>query len=208
MKKILIITGIVATGMVIVSCGGPRRNPGRAYMPDMNYSRAYETYASTEALQKQGVNYNARPVEGTVARGDMFAYTIKNNDSGYAQSASIKNPLDSTMLDMKESERLYLVNCGICHGTKLDGQGPLYNNGKGPFPVMPRNLVDDAAKKLAEGTMFHVITYGKGMMGSYASQLSTPQRWMVIRYIKSKQGAGMAGSDSTAMAKDTVSTGK
>jgi hypothetical protein len=29
-----------------------------------------------------------------------------------------------------------------------------------------------------------------GSNGSYASQLSTTQRWMVIHYIKIKQGAG------------------
>jgi mono/diheme cytochrome c family protein len=34
-----------------------------------------------------------------------------------------------------EAERLYLINCGICHGTKLDGNGPLYNDGKGPYPA-------------------------------------------------------------------------
>jgi hypothetical protein len=51
MKKIGIITGLFAMGMVIVSCSDVRRNPGRAYMPDMAYSRAYETYASTEGLK-------------------------------------------------------------------------------------------------------------------------------------------------------------
>ena len=30
------------------SCSKVRRSPGRAYMPDMSYSRAYETYASTD----------------------------------------------------------------------------------------------------------------------------------------------------------------
>jgi mono/diheme cytochrome c family protein len=198
MKKILIITGIVVTGVMIVSCGGPRRNPGRAYMPDMNYSRAYETYASTENLKKLKVNYNAMPVEGTVARGDMFAYTIKNDVGGYIESATVKNPLDSSAIDMKEAQRLYLVNCGICHGSKLDGNGPLYNNGKGPFTAAPRNFMDNEMKAMAEGTMFHSVTYGKGNMGSYASQLSIPQRWQVIAYIKSKQGAQTtAPADST-----------
>ena len=40
--------------------------------------------------------------------------------------------------------RLYLVNCGICHGEKLDGNGPLYKGGEGPFPLNPRTLVGDA----------------------------------------------------------------
>ena len=95
---------------------------------------------------------------------------------------------------MKESERLYLIYCGICHGAKLDGNGPLWNDGKGPFPAAPKNFMDPAMKAMTEGTMFHSATYGKGQMGSYASQLNTKQRWMVIAYIKSKQGATAAAA--------------
>jgi mono/diheme cytochrome c family protein len=198
MKKFLIITGCIAAVMLITSCSRVRRSTGRAYMPDMYYSRAYETYASTDALKKEGVNYNAMPVTGTMARGDMLPYPFKNDSSGYAQSASVKNPLDSATIkmNMKEAERLYLVNCGICHGPKLDGNGPLWKGGDGPFPSAPKNFMADDMKKMAEGTMFHSVTYGKNMMGSYASQLSTAQRWMVIAYIKSKQG-GVAQADST-----------
>lgn len=205
MKKFWIITGFLATVVAVVSCGGPRRNPGRAYMPDMSYSRAYETYASTENLKEKNVNYNGMPVTGTIARGDMNAYTLKNDSAGYAQSAAIKNPLDIASIDMKEAERLYLVNCGICHGTKLDGNGPLYKGGEGPYPAKPATLVGDAKYTImTEGTMFHSVTYGKNLMGSYASQLSTKQRWQVIAYIKSKQvpAAGAAQpADSAKLVK-------
>ncbi len=64
--------------------------------------------------------------------------------------------------------------------------------------------------KLADGTMFHSVTYGRNTMGSYASQLTTEQRWMVIQYIRDKQSAGgvTATADTTAkggaMAADTT----
>ncbi len=35
-------------------------------------------------------------------------------------------------------------------------------------------------------------------MGSYASQINTRQRWMVIAYIKSKQAAAKSGGTATA----------
>ena len=195
--------------VAMISCNKTRRSTGRAYMPDMSYSRAYETYASTEALDKAGIHYTSKPVEGTVARGDMYAYILKNDSAGYLQSASNKNPLiaDSIAIDMKEAERLYLVYCGICHGEKLDGNGPLWKGGDGPFPNAPKNFMDDAMKAMTEGTMFHSVTYGKNSMGSYAAQLNTKQRWEVIAYIKSKQGAVVAkpaGGSDTA----TVKTGK
>jgi len=205
MKKFLVIAGCILTVMVVASCNKVRRNTGRAYMPDMVYSVAFETYAPTEErLSKYGAHYNNQPVAGTIARGDMFPYALKNDTAGYAQSASVVNPLPPLNAgELQEATRLYLINCGICHGTKLDGQGPLFTSGA--FGVAPKNFMDNEVKKMPEGTMFHSVTYGKGQMGSYASQLSTKQRWMIIYYIKDKQkGTGGAtsgtGTDSTGSA--------
>jgi mono/diheme cytochrome c family protein len=199
MKKFWIISVLTVIVAGMMSCNKVRRSPGRAYMPDMAYSRAYETYASTEALHNKGVHYNGLPVTGTIARGDMLQiYTIKNDSAGYIQSATVKNPLNVDSIDMKEAERLYLVNCGICHGTKLDGNGPLYKDGQGPYPNKPATLVGDAKyEAMAEGTMFHSVTYGLNAMGSYAAQLNTKQRWMVIAFIKSKQGKVAAATTAT-----------
>ena len=41
-------------------------------------------------------------------------------------------------------------------------------------------------------------------MGSYASQLSRTQRWMVIKYIKSKQAASKATAAPAATATTAV----
>ncbi|OLY91048.1 quinol:cytochrome c oxidoreductase monoheme cytochrome subunit [Cnuella takakiae] len=213
MKKLLIATGIWAMAATLVSCGGAEGNdPGRAYMPDMYYSRAYETYGYNnigdyQTLKDRGINYNAAPVKGTVARGAMpSTFDFPATDSGKAMAASYPNPLaDFKMSDaqMKETERLYLVNCGICHGTKLDGNGPLWKGGDGPYPAAPRNLLDDYSKGLADGEMYHAITYGKGLMGSYASQVHPEQRWWIINYIRTKQGGGAV----QAPIKDTATTG-
>jgi mono/diheme cytochrome c family protein len=52
--------------------------------------------------------------------------------------------------------------------------------------------------------MFYVTTYGKNLMGSYASQLSSAQRWQVISYIRSKQkGAGTATATTSSAAATT-----
>lgn len=205
MKKLWIISIAATVLLGMISCSKIRRNPGRAYMPDMAYSRAYETYASTEALQKKGVHYTGMPVAGTIARGDMLQiYTIPNDSAGYVQSASVRNPLSIDSIDVKEAERLYLVNCGICHGSKLDGNGPLWKDGNGPYPAAPKNFMGDDMKKLPDGTYFHSITYGKGQMGSYASQLSTMQRWMVIAYIRSKQGGGKDSANAKTPVSDTA----
>jgi len=116
----------------------------------------------------------------------------------------VKNPL--TSMDTVEATRLYLVNCAICHGAKLDGNGPLYKGGDGPFSAKPATLVGDARyEAMPDGQMFYSVTYGKNKMGSYASQLNTHQRWMVIAYIKSKQGAGKPAAATTTAPKPVQS---
>lgn len=218
MKKIAIITGIVTAGMLLSSCRDSG-SAGRAYMPDMAYSRAYETYAALDSskftgdtLERGGkIFYDRTPVAGTVAREDMPAFPITIDKVGdtinYVASKSVPNPLPAlSAVDYLEAARLYLVNCGICHGEKLDGNGPLFNGGNGPYTAAPKNLIGDPiVSKMPEGQMFYSVTYGKNAMGSYASQLSTKQRWMIIHYIKEKQGLAnskpAAVADSSAMAK-------
>jgi mono/diheme cytochrome c family protein len=204
MKRNYLLIGCIAVVVLASSCSRVRRNPGRAYMPDMAYSRAYETYASTEELKKKGINYTAMPVVGTIAREDLSPYTLVADTTGmYSQSASTRNPLDSLVFSMKEAERLYLVNCAICHGADLKGDGPLFNGGAGPYAAKPAILVGDPRiDALPEGTLFHVVSYGKNAMGSYASQMSELQRWMVVRYVKSKQGSSVAKPATTT---DTTS---
>src|SRR5690349_1935507 len=113
-QKITVITGCLTLAIGMISCGGGDRSPGRAYMPDMTYSRAYETYApAQERLKNSGAegeaHFTGSPVPGTVARGDMGSYRLANDSAGYIQSAGVKNPLAPGAVDLKEAERLYLV---------------------------------------------------------------------------------------------------
>jgi mono/diheme cytochrome c family protein len=112
----------------------------------------------------------------------------KDTTGMYNTSVAMVNPLAPlNKEDLDEAERLYLVNCGICHGQDLKGNGPLYKGGEGPYPAAPKNLVGEELRKMADGTMFHSITYGKNLMGAYASQVNVKQRWMIVHYIRSKQ---------------------
>jgi mono/diheme cytochrome c family protein len=213
MKKLSIIF-VLAAGATIVSCDDVKRKPGTVYMPDMAYSRAYETYADHSNLAEKGINYNNRPVTGTRARGMEVPFHILKDVAGdtanYVAAKQVQNPVPAlNPKELKEAERLYLINCGICHGAKLDGNGPLYKDGKGPYPAAPKNLVGDpVVSVMPDGQMFYSIEYGKGMMGSYASQLSSKQRWSIIHYIKSKQAEAKGGAPAAATAKDSTSTVK
>lgn len=210
MKKIVFAAFGFSLGLGLVGCGGAHGdNPGHAYMPDMYYSRAYEAYGYNnvegeyDSLRSRGINYNGLTVPGTVARGEMMPTYVSGDTVGLKQADALVNPFKSEIgnaKQIKEAERLYLVNCGICHGTALDGNGPLWKGGDGPYPAKPQVLNDANAKGWTDGHMYHVITYGKGQMGSYASQLRPEQRWMVVNYIRTKQGGNATEADSTATA--------
>ncbi len=212
MKKLKIVVAflLVTTAVTVFeSCDG-KREPGKTYMPDMAYSRAYEAYAPNN-LKQENINYVPYPVEGTIRRGDLFPYPLPNDSNGYKMSAEIKDPLPPLdTIQMAEAQRLFNINCAICHGPKLDAQGPLSTGGKIPAVA---NLTLKQYVDMPVGTMFHSVTYGKNNMGSYASQLTREQRWMVIQYVKSQQlksspHPDSPGSSGNATVKDSATTKK
>lgn len=201
----LLVTGLSSC----FRAGG--NNTGTIYMPDMAYSRAVETYSDVSYLKDGKINYDATPVAGTIKRGDILggfnlAMDKAGDTTNYVASKQIANPLPAlNEKDMAEAKRLYNVNCGICHGEKLDGNGPLYKDGTGPYPVAPKNLIaDPVVSKMPEGQMMYSLTYGKNLMGSYAAQLSTKQRWMVIHYVKSMQPGVKPAEAAPAPAADST----
>ncbi len=203
MKNTSIIACLTAV-VLLAACSDVKRKPGSIYMPDMAYSRAYESYADHSNLAEKGINYTSMPVAGTISREEEMPFHIAKDVAGdttnYNASKLVKNPYDSlSSTQNEEAERLYLVNCGVCHGAKLDGNGPLYKDGNGPYAPKPATLVGDAKyEAMPAGQMFYSVAYGKNLMGSYASQMSRKQRWMVIAYIKSKQQQGKKAAPAAA----------
>lgn len=207
-RSTIVFFGLAAMVIAAAGCSDVKRTPGTVYMPDMAYSRAYETY-STNPVFADG-RTSQGPVAGTVKRGDDYPVHIEMDKVGdtanYYASRSLQNPVASlTAEQMKETERIYLINCGICHGAKLDGNGPLWKDGDGPYPSKPATLVGDAKyEAMPDGQMFYSLTYGKNLMGSYASQLTAKQRWEVITYIKTKQGKVKQADAPAAAAQDST----
>lgn len=206
MKKLSILLTAVSALLIVACSSEVKRKPGSIYIPDMANSRAYETYADHSNLKDKNINYNNQPVAGTVSKGETYVYHLAKDANGdtanYFASRLVENPVTSLNADeLKEAERQYLINCGICHGEKLDGNGPLWKGGEGPYPAKPATLVGDAKyEAMTAGTMFYSITYGRNLMGAYASQLTPKQRWDIIHYIKLKQGKVAAAAAPAATA--------
>lgn len=196
MKRNTIITFVAfaAVSVALTACHD-KTKPGRAYMPDMTYSRAIETYAELNDTvftsdtnmrgEKRLIFYNRKPVDSTMTVDGMtpFMPTPPTPDSaGYKMSASISNPLPPlNSTDSLEASRLFNINCAVCHGAKAEANGPVAPKIGGVKSIVA------AAPGYSDGRIFYVMTYGQGNMGSYASQLSRKQRWMIVQYIRTLQ---------------------
>ena len=180
-RSIVVASLLAGVGLMSCNSGNMRRNPGKIYTPDMTYSRAYDAYTSSPNFEDG--QSSRLPVSGTVAVGhDLPDHLIEGDTNAYK---ALTTSYRFNEVELKEGGRLYLIHCGICHGTALDGNGPLYSSGK--FPAMPANFKDGKYQAMSIGTMYAALKFGKNLMGSYASQLDAKQRWQIIAYIKKVQ---------------------
>lgn len=219
MKKTAIITTLILSlAIVFIGCKG-KRDPGRVYMPDMSYSRAYESYANRDTSEfttdpndaGHKIFYNNMPPAGTIKRGELFPFSVvPNNINGTDSnalinlSAAIKNPLDTlNTTNLAEAGRLFNINCAICHGAKGEANGPMAPKIGGVKSIIA------SSPGFSDGRIFYVMTYGQGNMGSYASQLSREQRWRIVQYIRTLEPkAGAETATGTAAKKDTATATK
>lgn len=205
LKSLFIVASAAALGLAACNSGGHRKNPGKAYAMDMTHSRAYDAY--TENPNFTDSQTSRLPVTGTVARGhELPDHLVEGDTNAYKTFTTSARFTD---VELKEGARLFNIYCGICHGSAMDGNGPLYASGK--FAAMPANLMGGNYLHMSVGQMYAAIKFGKNAMGSYASQLDTRQRWQIIAYIK-KQQAGSGGDaftmgmEAAAPAKDSTKT--
>ncbi|WP_185849852.1 c-type cytochrome [Blattabacterium cuenoti] len=185
--------------MTLNSCWFDKSKPNRVYMPDMYYSDAYEPYSDPypnykKTLKKiriplfiKGKTSSLLPVKGTIPRNSYGFNFYKLNDTqeGYNLSKKIlKSPLQKSNKNKEElnkviedGKNIYKINCSICHGENGDGQG---------FLVKKEKILGIPSYKdrdITIGSIYHVITYGKNNMSSYASQLNEIDRWKVAEYV-------------------------
>jgi len=168
-------------------------SPGYEYMPDMYRSPSVETNGINTLHDSTFVNGkwvldsvhmgNRLPAEGTIPRG-FTPFPYENSAIGDSLASLFwDNPLNHNDTVEQQGKVIFEKFCIYCHGAKGDGNGKLVESGKyGAQPPSYLNLFKQG--KLTDGHVYHVITYGKGNMGSHASQLSPEDRWKVIEYVE------------------------
>jgi mono/diheme cytochrome c family protein len=162
--------------VLLSSCTRDRSKPNIQYTPDMYVSIPYNPYA-INSVMSDSMAAQTPPI-GAIARGKM-PFVIPEGLEGYAYAKdSLQSPLDRSKSNLDKGKKSYEIYCAICHGTKGDGQGKLVTRGK--FLGVP--AFKD--REVTDGSIYHVIYYGRNMMGSHASQLTEKERWQVVQYVQ------------------------
>lgn len=178
MKKFIKYSIALVVLVSIVSCGNKRERQVQ-YMPDMYLSIPYDADAPTDILKPEA-SANLKPVEGTIARG-WVPYEYENTNEGYdLAKAELKSPLEKNEANLENGKKMYTIYCNSCHGKKGDGNGWLVQKEKiGGVPAY-----NDVGRAITEGSTYHVLMYGKGIMGSHSSQLTYKERWQIVQYVE------------------------
>ena len=185
MKSFINIAVVFVAILLITACTNKKERQVQ-YMADtdMYTPVGYETYGAND----EGEMTVRKPVEGTIARGQV-PYDYPDSQAGYeAARDSLRSPLwvqsatdtvaSVSAKDIDRGKYLYGIYCASCHGAKGDGQGSLAQNGK--ILGVP-NYKD---RVITEGSIYHVLMYGKGIMGSHSSQINATERWQITHYVE------------------------
>ena len=167
---------LTAITLTLSSCKN-NESPNYEFMPNMYESIGYETYAENGLFENNQAALN--PVEGTIPRGYSL-YQYEDSNAGYdLAKMNLINPLEGNEVNMVKAKELYNIYCGVCHGNNGDGKGILFKREK--ILGIPSYL--DEGRDITEGSVYHVIYYGRNTMGSYANQLNEKERWLVTSYV-------------------------
>ncbi|MDO8678143.1 MAG: c-type cytochrome [Acidobacteriota bacterium] len=153
--------------------------PNREFLPNMVRSIPADAFAPSAVLP--GGQTLQAPPPGTIPRGLLPLHYAATPEDAIRAGLELTNPFAPD--DQKAINRGTVVfgnYCAACHGPGGLGDGLVTRRGVPP----PPSLLVDNALKIADGQMFHIVTYGQKNMSSYASQVSREDRWKAILYVR------------------------
>ena len=153
-----------------------------AFFADGKSSREYPagTVAHTLPLLVNGTA--VYPYEDTPVNTGRISGTTNFVDT---------NPLPITVTLMERGQQRYQINCLPCHGPQADGNGITKKLGMG----VVANLQEKRLVLMSDGEIFNTITYGKNLMGSYGANVTVPDRWAIVAYVRALQRSKLATLD-------------
>ena len=176
----------IAIVLLAVALGGcanrTSRKPPIEVFPDMDRQPKYKAQ-SASAFFSDG-RADRRPAPGTVARG-----ALKDDDRFHLGEENGKytgrNPLEIDAALLARGQERYNVYCAPCHDRTGSGRGIVGQKSL----WLANNLHDDRIKQMADGELYHVVSYGRRSMPGYRFQIDEHDRWAIVAYVRALQRA-------------------
>lgn len=181
MKYILNLIIAVIASLSLLGCGADGNKTNVEPIQDMFESPAYK---SQDFNPDTGKGSMLEPPKGTWPVGKK-KYPYGAADVEKAER-NVKNPFarNSDEKFMARGADQYRIYCAVCHGMGGAGDGTVAPK----MPIKPPSLLTSKIKNVSDGRIFHIITRGQGVMGSYAAQVSDEKdRWAIINHIRRLQ---------------------
>jgi mono/diheme cytochrome c family protein len=187
-----VIIIILLTATLLISCDRQKNMRGYDYIPDMVYSRAYDTYSQNPNFHDSMTMRT--PVSGTVPIGFApFRYTIDSISRAKAGNELV-NPFLPDEDVLARGKLLFTTFCIGCHGSLGKGDGQLFSSGL--YPLKPRDISAGPTARLKDGQIYHTITLGFGSMMPHGAQVRPDDRWKLVLYIRSLQKGAQVVRDT------------
>ena len=136
-----------------------------------------------------------RPVAGTIPRGvvietiggSVFPYEDSPVNTGLLTGTTNFleiNPLAINAGLLKRGRERFTINCSPCHGQLADGNGITKKIGA---MAVVANLHDKRIVEMTDGELFWVMSNGRSLMRPYAANITVPDRWAIVAYLRALQ---------------------
>lgn len=165
------------------------------FIPDMDLQDKFKT--QTENPMFADGRAMRRPVQGTVARGQLNADgRFYRGVDGATWTTSFPMKIDDNV--MKRGRERYNIFCAPCHGLAGNGDGMTAKRAdslqEGTW-TPPSSYHTDRLRAMPVGEVFNTITYGIRKMPPYGSQVPEADRWAIIAYVRALQRSRNATMD-------------
>jgi mono/diheme cytochrome c family protein len=137
------------------------------------------------------------PPQGTVPRQRITGNPgMTSGKQGAVYTNVFPMRVDEALL--RVGQKRYDIICGTCHGPLGDGDSIVARQ---MSLRPPPSLIDYANRPT--GYVYEVISKGHGLMASYAAELTVPERWAVVAYVRALQISRSATLDKAPLAERT-----
>ena len=139
--------------------------------------------ATAEKTPSRGNPAGSVPVTGVALTSWQVSYQplpqVIDSMSG------LQNPTAVDARSLENGQKLYQINCAVCHGDLGDGKGGLAQ--LNPAYAFAPSLLTESARGRTDGYLFGMLRNGRGLMPS-ANRIPEAMRWDVVNYVRGLQG--------------------